>query len=94
MIQLSTNVVSKINKIQEILPDYGKMWYDDKAVANIFSLTNLVNKYRVAYESHQEDAFSVRTNKGIIKFSRNKQGLYVFKPIYTTENSNVVTTVK
>ena len=26
--------------MQAMVPDYGKLWYDDKAVANIFSLTN------------------------------------------------------
>ena len=80
--------------MQEMVPDYGKLCYDDKSVANILSLPNLVNKYRVTYDSHQNDAFTVHTNRGITKFRRNKQGLYVFNPTYTTEKSNVVTTLE
>ena len=44
VIHISTNVGSKINQIQVMVPDYGKVCYDDKAIANILSLTNLVNK--------------------------------------------------
>ena len=77
-----------------MIPDYGKVWYDDKSIANIFSLTNLVKKYRVSYESHQDDAFTVHTNIGIINSRRNKQGLYFFRLTYTTANSNVSTTVE
>ena len=77
-----------------MVPDYGKIWYYDKAISNILSLKNLVNKFRVTYNSHQDDAFNIQTNIGIIKFRRDKKGLYVFKNTYTTENSNVFTTVE
>ena len=70
------------------------MWYEYKSIKNILSLTNLVKKYRVTYDPHQDDNFTVQTNIGIISFRRNKQGLYVFNPTYITENSNVVTTVE
>ena len=43
MLHLSTNVVSNTNKIQVMAPDYGKWWYNDKAIANILSLSNLYN---------------------------------------------------
>ena len=79
--------------MQEIVPDYVKVRYEDRDIANIFSLTNLVKKKGVTYESHQYDAFSIHTNRGIIKLSRNKQGLYVFNPTYTTANS-IFTTVE
>ena len=48
----------------------------------------------MAYDSHKGDDLSVHTNIGVIKFRRNKQGLYVFNNTYTTENSNIVTTVE
>ena len=70
------------------------MWYGDNSIANIFSLANLVNKYRAAYDSHKDDTFTVCENRGILKFSINKKFLYVFNPTYTIENSNVVTTVE
>ena len=90
VLHLSTNLVFKINQIQAIVPYYGKMWYDYKAIENIFSLTNLVKKYGVKYESHQDDSFTVYTNIGIIKFIGNKLRLYVFNTPYTTANYNVV----
>ena len=60
--------------MQEIVPDYVKVRYEDRDIANIFSLTNLVKKKIVTYESRQYDAFSTNTNIGIIKLSRNKKG--------------------
>ena len=86
-------MVPKINQMKEMVPDYDKLWYDDKAIENIFALANLIQKYKVTYGSHQYDDVTVHTNIGIIKSRKNKQGLNVFKPKYTTENSNVVTTV-
>ena len=79
--------------MQAMVLDYDKMWYDDKSIENIFSLTNLVKKYRVTYDSQQDDDFTVHTNIGIIKFIINKKALYVFNPTYTTANSNVFTTL-
>ena len=70
------------------------MWYCDNYIENIFSLASFFNKYRVAYDSHKDDDLAVHTNIGVIKFRRNKQGLYVFNNTYTTENSNIVTTVE
>ena len=91
---ISKNVLYKINQMKEMILDYGKVWYDDKAIANIFSFTNFINKYRVIYDSHKDDAFVVHTNRGIIKSRRKKQGIYVFNYTYTTANSNVFTTVE
>ena len=93
VIHLYTNVVSKINQIQVMVQNYGKLWYDDKAIPITFSLSNLVNKYIVVYDSNQYEAFTVHTNTGIIRFRRNKQWIYVFNTTYTKVNSNVVTTV-
>ena len=77
-----------------MLLEYGRVWYNDKTIANILSLTKLVKKYRVTYDSHQYDAFDVHTNRGIIHSRRNKQGIYVFENTYTTANYYIVTTVK
>ena len=35
VLNLSTNVGSKINQMQVMVPDYGKVWYDNKAISNI-----------------------------------------------------------
>ena len=62
-----------------MLPDYGKVWYDDNSTANILSLTNLV-----------ESTYSYTTHTNMMLFI----GLYVFNPTYNTANSNVVTIVE
>ena len=94
MIHLSTNVGYKINQIQAMVPDYDKVCYDDKDIEIILSPTNLVKKYRVTYDSHQDDAFTIYTIIRTIKFRRKKQEIYVLNTTYNTEDSNVVTTVE
>ena len=84
MIHTSTKVVYKIKQMQAVVVDYVKLWYDDKSIANILSLNNLVKKFRVTYDSHQDDYLTIHTNRGSIKFKRNKQELQVFNPTYTT----------
>ena len=94
VLHLSTNVGYKINPIQVMDPDYGKVWYCDKEIANIFLLTNLVKKYGVNYNSYQDHYFSVHNNGGFIKFRRKKKDIYVFNPTYSIAKYNVVTTVE
>ena len=72
VLYLYTNVGSKINQIKVIVPDYGKVWYYYKAIANIFSLTYLVKKYIATYYSHKYCYFAVHNNRGILKFKINK----------------------
>ena len=94
MLHLYTDLGSKINQIQAMVPEYGKLWYDEKSIANIFSHISFVKKYRFSYDSHQDQSFTVNNDKGIIKFSKKKQRLYVFNTTYATSKSNVVTTVE
>ena len=88
------NIMTEEDLIQVMVLEYGKVWYDDKGVANIFPLTNLVNKYRLTYNSYKYDDFTAHANIGITKFRRNRQGVYAFKPKCTTENSNVFIVVE
>jgi hypothetical protein len=56
-----------------ILPGYGKVWYADTAMTNVFSLANMERKYHITYDSMKESAFTVHTEKG-------PENLYYFKP--------------
>ena len=57
--------------------NYGKVWFDTRAITNILSLKNVKNKYRVTYDSETEDVFTVRTNKGrIMQFKMHEDGLH------------------
>ena len=38
---------------------FGKVWFDEQAIANIFALADLKKKYHVTYDLTIEDAFIV-----------------------------------
>ena len=65
-----------------VLPNYGPVTFNQDAVANILSLGNLSDKYRVTYDSAKEDAFLVHTPEKMVKFERTPSNLYAFTPTY------------
>ena len=79
------------------VPGFGKVWFHDSAIANIFGFANLVDKHRITYDSAKEDAFIVHVKGKQLKFKRTKNGLYQYEvpPSYKTnlEISNVIDTV-
>ena len=38
---------------------FGKVWFDEQTIANIFALADLKKKYHVTYDTAIEDAFIV-----------------------------------
>ena len=60
--------------------NFGKVWFDDRAIANIFGMVDLKKKFRVTFDSAKEDAFLVHMDGNIIKFKCNQEGLYEYKP--------------
>ncbi len=76
---LATNAGTKANDKKAHVPDYGDVWFDEDAIANIFSFKNMKAKHRITYDSDKEDAFLVHTDNGIIKFEATEQGLYRYK---------------
>ena len=72
--------VQNINNRKATVPGYGKVWYDEKAVANIFGLGNMIKKHRVTFDSKKENAFLVHKKDGIIKFKASPEGLYYCTP--------------
>ena len=80
-LELVTNTGTMLNKKKADVPEFGTVWFDDRAIANIFGLCDLKKKYRVTYDSEIEDAFIVHDKeKGNIKFSCTEEGLYAFTP--------------
>ena len=48
---------------------FGRVWYDEGAIANIFSIQDLKNKHHITYDSEIEDAFLVhRQDQEPVKF--------------------------
>ena len=83
IMELHTNAGSKINNRKATVPGYGKVWYDDQAIANIFGLGNMIKKHRVTFDSKKENAFLVHKKDGIIKFKASPEGLYYCTPSET-----------
>ena len=77
---MNMNVGAKKITKQANVIGYGKAWFDEDQMANIFGFTGTVDQYRVKYDSMVEDAFTVYTENGLIKFKRNNDGLYTYKP--------------
>ena len=46
------------------VPGYGVVWFDAQAMTNVFCFANMVEKYRIQYESTEENAFIVFSDKG------------------------------
>ena len=58
------------------MPGFGEVWYDDNAITNIFSFSEMEGKYRITYNSTIEKAFKVYLPNKIIKLRRSNNGLY------------------
>ena len=79
---LATNAGVMENDKKANVPGFGDVWFDDKAIANIFGFADMKKKHRITYDSDKEDAFVVHTKmdksssrqvlKGFISTSRLK----------------------
>ena len=93
-LELNTNAGVIKNNQKAMLPNYGKVWYNPEAIANILSFAKLKDKgNRILYDSDKEDAFIVHTKNGIIKFERTPNNLYALNTKKYTEY-NLLETVE
>ena len=67
-LSLATNAGVKQSNREAIVPGFGKVYYDEEAIANIFGFSDLKKKHRITYDSDKEDAFIVHMDNEIIKF--------------------------
>jgi hypothetical protein len=79
-LEMVTNAGTKQMFKTGVIEGFGKAWFDPTQVANIFGFAKLEDQCRITYDSSVENAFHVHTNNGIVKFTRNKDGLYVYRP--------------
>ena len=82
------------------VPGFGTIWYDEGAIANIFSFTELVEKHQITFNLSMENAFLVHQPDKIIKFEHTPEGLYTHrvdkdykKSLKEKGSSNLVTTL-
>lgn len=65
------------------------VWFSKKAITNIVSLRNIIQQYRVTYDSHELKFIVHRDKSGKpnIEFCMHENGLHYFDPL---EHNNVV----
>ena len=100
-IKIATNAGSRIVSKQAMVAGFGSVWYDEGAIANIFSIQDLKKQHHITYDSEIEDAFLVhKEDKEPVKFKCTSQGIYAYTiPVCHEENmelaeSHLVDTVK
>jgi hypothetical protein len=59
------------------LPGYGTVWYDPDGISNILSMSRVIQKYRVSFDSEQGNTFFVTKPDGTtFEFIQSGAGLY------------------
>jgi hypothetical protein len=56
---LLTNGCEIRNNLKATIPDFGEVWYNPKAITNIFSFADMENLYKITYDTSQDQAFVV-----------------------------------
>ena len=87
-LKMHTNAGSKESNQQATVPGFGNVWFQEDAIANIFGFGDLVNKYRITYDSEKEDAFLVHMEHKTVKFTRTPEGLYQFLQFHNHTKKN------
>ena len=62
--RIHCNAGTSSTNLQGDLRGYGKVWYSPQGIANILSLHNLTKKFRVTFNSANEDGFVVHKPNG------------------------------
>ena len=99
-LEMATNAGTRLTNQEANVPGFGTVWYDEGAIANIFSFAELVDKHRITFDSSVENAFLVHQPDKIVKFERTPEGLYTYrvdkdykKSLKEKEKSHLVTTL-
>jgi hypothetical protein len=88
MLELSTNGGELFTNLKATVPGFGEVWYDPDAITNIFSFSELEKKYKITYDTTKEKAFIVHLPNKNVKFIKSSNGLYYYKPKYSTSTKN------
>jgi hypothetical protein len=67
-----TSIVTQVGTLK----NYGEMWFNPKAIANILLLARVKERYPVRYDSDEENQFVVVQPHKQIVFQQNDPGLY------------------
>jgi hypothetical protein len=88
---LATNGGKLTTKLTATVPGYPiRVWYNPKAIANMFAFHEMEKLYRITYDSKKEKAFIVHLEEGRkIKFRQAPNGLYYHKPKELNTQKNI-----
>ena len=78
-LEMATNTGTRLTNQEADVPGFGTIWYDEEAIVNTFSFTELVEKHRITFNSSAENAFLVHQPDKIIKFEHTPEGLYTYR---------------
>jgi hypothetical protein len=77
---MNTNGGKLIVRRTGVVPDFGRVWYDPKMMANILGLYyHMTKKHRCTMDTAVENCINVHAPDGVMKFWASKEGLYVWK---------------
>ena len=79
VLELHTNAGKARCNQKAFVPEFGEVWFDQNAIANIFGFADLVKKHRITYDSNIGDAFLIHLENRVVKFKATPEGLYQFK---------------
>ena len=75
-VKITTNAGSRIVTKQAMVPGFGRVRFDERVIANIFSMQDLKKQYHITYDSKVEDALIVhKEDKEPVKFKCTIQGI-------------------
>ena len=93
-LRLHTNGGVLVTNTKADLPGYGTVWFDERAITNILSLSNVKKKRRIVYDSENGDTFEVINKNGDkLKFGPSEHGLYYYD-LNKTEGFSMLQTVQ
>ena len=78
-LEMATNAGMRLTNQEANVPGFGTIWYDEGAIANIFSFAELVDKHRITFNLSTENTFLVHQPDKIIKFEHTPEGLYTYR---------------
>jgi hypothetical protein len=62
-------------KFKATVPEFGEVWYNPKAITNIFSFADMENLYKITYDTSAEKAFVVHLPNKQVRFTRDDNNL-------------------
>jgi Reverse transcriptase (RNA-dependent DNA polymerase)/Zinc knuckle len=89
-VKIHCNAGVTITKMKGTLPGYGEVWYHPNTIANILSLTRVLEKgYKVEYDSSGGNKFKVKKTNGDIKeFKQSTKGLFYYDTLEKQNSKN------